>query len=367
MIWINGERLNVIFPPAHNGGHMDWFHFTTNSLFVEYPCFGQGSAVIQSVGSMKHYCETIYKLLELSYHILIPLHARNVEDILLWYVFYKINFNDLFFGKEIDLVEVHRLLRKHTKAVYPWITNFVDLFDFLIQSVNEVSPLYTRRVKLSPLRSAKIVMIFVEKPTFVVLLHHVEVISFLKECIIGSRISDSVPGKGFVVYTRTIVIPARSFCDSRRKIVNNYALVINCPSSVLHIIFHDFYFHEEMGLIVSKIKDGRIFFMFAWMGRKINSITEVIVFPESYEDEFKCILDMSGDYHHCKVRCEDVYPSWRGISPLITLDPKTKKLSLAKDAVVDAHGNKEYKKKRMFIYLLGVVYPTHGEGVNKVT
>ncbi|KAI3945963.1 hypothetical protein MKW92_003432, partial [Papaver armeniacum] len=44
MIWINGERLDAIFPPGHNGGHMDWFHFTTNSLFVEYPCFGQGSA-----------------------------------------------------------------------------------------------------------------------------------------------------------------------------------------------------------------------------------------------------------------------------------------------------------------------------------
>ncbi|GAV65866.1 Lactamase_B domain-containing protein [Cephalotus follicularis] len=77
-ICIGGQRLSVIFAPGHTDGHMALLHVSTNSLIVGDHCVGQGSAVldITSGGNMTDYFQSTYKFMELSPHVLIPMHGR---------------------------------------------------------------------------------------------------------------------------------------------------------------------------------------------------------------------------------------------------------------------------------------------------
>ncbi|XP_058091473.1 uncharacterized protein LOC131237621 isoform X2 [Magnolia sinica] len=78
VICIGGQRLEVISALGHTDGHMALLHISTQSLIVGDHCVGQGSAVldINSGGNMKDYFQTTYNFLELSPHVLIPMHGR---------------------------------------------------------------------------------------------------------------------------------------------------------------------------------------------------------------------------------------------------------------------------------------------------
>ncbi|XP_058182666.1 uncharacterized protein LOC131300720 isoform X1 [Rhododendron vialii] len=77
-ICVGGQLLKVIFAPGHTDGHMALLHVSTHSLIVGDHCVGQGSAVldITSGGNMHEYFQTTYKFLEISPHVLIPMHGR---------------------------------------------------------------------------------------------------------------------------------------------------------------------------------------------------------------------------------------------------------------------------------------------------
>ncbi|XP_020269215.1 uncharacterized protein LOC109844548 isoform X1 [Asparagus officinalis] len=77
-ICIGGQTLEAIFAPGHTDGHLALLHVSTNSLVVGDHCVGHGSAVldIKGGGNMKDYFLTTYKFLELSPHVLIPMHGR---------------------------------------------------------------------------------------------------------------------------------------------------------------------------------------------------------------------------------------------------------------------------------------------------
>lgn len=77
-ICIGGQRLHVIFAPGHTDGHMALLHIKTNSLIVGDHCVGHGSAILDvtSGGNMTEYFQTTYKFLELSPHVLVPMHGR---------------------------------------------------------------------------------------------------------------------------------------------------------------------------------------------------------------------------------------------------------------------------------------------------
>ncbi|XP_078446114.1 metallo-hydrolase/oxidoreductase superfamily protein isoform X2 [Wolffia australiana] len=77
-ISIGRDQLQVIFAPGHTNGHAALLHVSSNSLIVGDHCVGQGSAVLdyRAGGNMKDYFETTYKFLELSPHVLIPMHGR---------------------------------------------------------------------------------------------------------------------------------------------------------------------------------------------------------------------------------------------------------------------------------------------------
>ncbi|GAB2297018.1 hypothetical protein Dimus_031122 [Dionaea muscipula] len=77
-IYVGGKRLRVVFAPGHTDGHMGLLHIETHSLILGDHCVGQGSAVLDpySGGNMADYFQTTYKFMELSPHILIPMHGR---------------------------------------------------------------------------------------------------------------------------------------------------------------------------------------------------------------------------------------------------------------------------------------------------
>ncbi|KAJ3700828.1 hypothetical protein LUZ61_004533 [Rhynchospora tenuis] len=77
-IFIGDQQLKVIFAPGHTDGHLALLHVETNSLIVGDHCVGEGSAVLDvtSGGNMKDYFDTTYKFIDLSPHILIPMHGR---------------------------------------------------------------------------------------------------------------------------------------------------------------------------------------------------------------------------------------------------------------------------------------------------
>ncbi|KAF8724522.1 hypothetical protein HU200_020777 [Digitaria exilis] len=77
-ICIGDQELQVVFAPGHTDGHMGLLHVNTNALIVGDHCVGHGSATLdsRSGGNMKDYFETTYKFLDLSPHVLIPMHGR---------------------------------------------------------------------------------------------------------------------------------------------------------------------------------------------------------------------------------------------------------------------------------------------------
>ncbi|KAH7854884.1 hypothetical protein Vadar_018722 [Vaccinium darrowii] len=173
-------------------------------------------------------------------------------------------------------------------------------------------------------------------------LNHAEVISFLKDegsdRIMGARVRDNLTGKEFDAYAKVVVNAAGPFCDSLRKMANNDAKPMICPSSGVHIVLPDYYSPEGMGLIVPKTKDGRVVFMLPWLGRTVagttDSNTTITMLPEPHEDEIQFILDAICDYLNVKVRRVDVLSAWSGIRPLAT-DPRAKNTeSISRDHVV---------------------------------
>ncbi|XP_065015763.1 uncharacterized protein LOC135643101 isoform X3 [Musa acuminata AAA Group] len=77
-IQIGDHRFEVIFAPGHTDGHLALLHVSTNSLIVGDHCVGQGSAVldVRAGGNLKDYFQTTYRFLDLSPHVLIPMHGR---------------------------------------------------------------------------------------------------------------------------------------------------------------------------------------------------------------------------------------------------------------------------------------------------
>ncbi|XP_038719846.1 uncharacterized protein LOC120012485 isoform X2 [Tripterygium wilfordii] len=77
-ICIGGQTLRVIFAPGHTDGHVGLLHVKTHSLIVGDHCVGQGSAVLDSTsgGNMSDYFQSTYRFMELSPHVLIPMHGR---------------------------------------------------------------------------------------------------------------------------------------------------------------------------------------------------------------------------------------------------------------------------------------------------
>lgn len=112
-------------------------------------------------------------------------------------------------------------------------------------------------------------------------------------------------GKEFETYAKVIVNAAGPFCDSVRKMADNDAKPMICPSSGVHIVLPDYYSPEGMGLIVPKTKDGRVVFMLPWLGRTVagttDSNTPITMLPEPHEDEIQFILDAISDYLNVKV------------------------------------------------------------------
>ncbi|KAK2979268.1 hypothetical protein RJ640_021968 [Escallonia rubra] len=165
------------------------------------------------------------------------------------------------------------------------------------------------------------------------MLNHAEVVSFLKE-----EAGERIVGKEFDTYAKVIVNAAGPFCDSVRKLADQDAKAMICPSSGVHIVLPDYYSPEGMGLIVPKTKDGRVVFMLPWLGRTVagttDSNTAITMLPEPHEDEIDFILDAICDYLNVKVRRSDVLSAWSGIRPLAT-DPRAKNTeSISRDHVV---------------------------------
>ncbi|ONK66390.1 uncharacterized protein A4U43_C06F7350, partial [Asparagus officinalis] len=77
-VQIGGQIFEALFAPGHTDGHLALLHVNTNSLIVGDHCVGHGSAVldVRAGGNMKDYFLTTYKFLELSPHVLIPMHGR---------------------------------------------------------------------------------------------------------------------------------------------------------------------------------------------------------------------------------------------------------------------------------------------------
>ncbi|KAI5004398.1 hypothetical protein ZWY2020_031641 [Hordeum vulgare] len=77
-VCIGDQELQVIFAPGHTDGHMGLLHVNTNALIVGDHCVGHGSAILdnRAGGNMKDYFQTTYKFLEMSPHVLIPMHGR---------------------------------------------------------------------------------------------------------------------------------------------------------------------------------------------------------------------------------------------------------------------------------------------------
>ncbi|KAF0920252.1 hypothetical protein E2562_034102 [Oryza meyeriana var. granulata] len=78
IICIGDQQLQVVFAPGHTDGHMGVLHVSTNALIVGDHCVGQGSATLdnRAGGNMKDYFQTTYKFLDMSPHVLIPMHGR---------------------------------------------------------------------------------------------------------------------------------------------------------------------------------------------------------------------------------------------------------------------------------------------------
>ncbi|KAL4191738.1 hypothetical protein AMTRI_Chr07g31360 [Amborella trichopoda] len=172
-------------------------------------------------------------------------------------------------------------------------------------------------------------------------LNHAEVISLHKDeqdCVIGARVRDNLTGKEFDVHTKVIVNATGPFSDAVRKMADNDARDMICPSSGTHVVLPDYYSSQRMGLIVPKTKDGRVIFVLPWQGKTLVGTTDrhspLSNLPEPHEEEIDFILQAISDYLKIEVRHSDVLSAWSGIRPLAT-DPSAKDTaSIRRDHII---------------------------------
>ncbi|CAL5360966.1 unnamed protein product [Camellia sinensis] len=144
--------------------------------------------------------------------------------------------------------------------------------------------------------------------------------------------------KEFDAYAKVVVNAAGPFCDSVRKMADNDAKPMICPSSGVHIVPPDYYSPKGMGLIVPTTKNGCVVVMLPWLGRMVagttDSSTTITLLPEPNEDEIEFILDAICDYLNVKVWRVDVFSAWSGIRPLATVPRAKNTESMSRDHVV---------------------------------
>lgn len=128
------------------------------------------------------------------------------------------------------------------------------------------------------------------------MLNHAEVICFLKDegCdrIIGAHIRDNLTGKEFDAYAKVVVNAAAPFCDSVRKMADNDAKPMICPSSGVHIMLPDYHSPKGMGLIIPKTKDGCVVFMLPWLGRTVAGTTVPAPPLQCFQNQMRMRLNL---------------------------------------------------------------------------
>jgi len=113
------------------------------------------------------------------------------------------------------------------------------------------------------------------------------------------------------------------FTDSIRKMDDNQARDIVCPSAGIHIVLPDYYSPSNMGLLDPATSDGRVIFFLPWQNHTIAGTTDtpckVTRSPGPSEADIQFILKEVKNYltPDIDVRRGDVLSAWAGIRPLV--------------------------------------------------
>ncbi len=118
--------------------------------------------------------------------------------------------------------------------------------------------------------------------------------------VTGATMRDELTGEEFSTRAKCVINATGPFTDSIRKMDNQEAKEIVCPSAGVHVILPDYYSPSHMGLLDPATSDGRIIFFLPWQGVTIAGTTdspcEVSHSPSPSEKDIQFILNEVKNY-----------------------------------------------------------------------
>lgn len=113
----------------------------------------------------------------------------------------------------------------------------------------------------------------------------------------GATVRDELTGKEWDIKAKCIINATGPMTDTVRKMDNDKAKDICCPSSGVHIVLPGYYSPDQMGLLDPETSDGRVIFFLPWLRQTIAGTTDlpcaVTHNPKPTEDEIMFILQVS--------------------------------------------------------------------------
>jgi glycerol-3-phosphate dehydrogenase len=173
-----------------------------------------------------------------------------------------------------------------------------------------------------------------------VLLNYFPVTGLIKdhEKIAGVKATDSISGKDFIIYSKTVINATGVFTDKVLGMDDpSHQPMIN-PSQGIHLVVDKSFLPGSTAIMIPRTDDGRVLFAVPWhdkvvLGTTDTAVNEISVDPVPLEEEIDFVLNHIGRYLTSVPGRKDVSSMIAGLRPLVKQRSK-KTAALSRDHLV---------------------------------
>ena len=194
-----------------------------------------------------------------------------------------------------------------------------------------------------------------------VVVNYCRVDGLLKENgrISGVRVTDTLSGRDYTVYAKTVINATGVFVDSVLRMDDLASEGIIAPSQGIHLMLDKDFLPGEAAILVPHTDDGRVLFAVPWhdkiiIGTTDTPVSRVDIEPRAMPEEIAFILEQIGRYLQRVPRVEDIRSVYAGLRPLVkSSGRKTAELSrdhlvlVAESGLITITGGKWTTYRRM--------------------
>lgn len=145
-------------------------------------------------------------------------------------------------------------------------------------------------------------------------------------------------GSEYDIYVKMVINVSGFFTDEFCKLLDDKVEEIMMFVVGVYLMFLVYYCLSDFGFIILKIKDGRVVFVFSWLGACIVGIIDikcdVMMMLLVMKDEVDFILELIVFYLKVEMCCFDILSVWSGIR-LFAVDSGVKNIeNMFRDYVI---------------------------------